>query len=196
MMIFLSPGHTGLVGDYYMTPGKRSREVGPGVGIYEGEFNREVCACLERWLKFNEVKTCNLAPGPMSASPGDRAAFVNRYIERTGDDAIYVSVHANASPAPGWSDANGARVFCAKRCSRTSLKLAAAIQKNWNVPGIKPPKEIKRKNFTEIYKTTCPAVLVECGFMTNRSDSRVLSLVDTFRDVGQGLFNAIVEVLG
>jgi N-acetylmuramoyl-L-alanine amidase len=151
MMIFLSPGHTGLVGDYYMTPGKRSREVGPGVGIYEGEFNRDVCTYLEGDLILNKFDICNLAPGPMSASPGDRAAFANRYIERTGDNAIYVSVHANASPAPGWSDANGARVFCAKRCSRTSLKLAAAIQKHWNVPEIKPPKETKRKNFTEIY---------------------------------------------
>jgi N-acetylmuramoyl-L-alanine amidase len=165
-----------MIGETYMTRGKQSPEVPPG--IYEGEFNRDIARMLHGFFReLGEFDSTNLAPGPMSASPLARAKFVNDYIKRTGEKAIYLAIHANASPKPGWSDANGARVFVAPNASKTSVALATSIRKTWGAYdiGIEAPRQVKRAKFTELTRTTCPAVLVECGFMTNKNDALVLA---------------------
>ena len=180
MRLFISPGHAGMVGDQYMTRGKQSPEVPPG--IYEGEFNRVVSKIVERTVRTLGKKdsTC-LLPGPMSVSPTARAAFVNDYIRRSGDPAIFLAVHANASPKPGWSAAAGARVFVARNASSTSVAFAHQIMAEWsrrednNEIGIRAPRQLKRANFTVLEKTMCPAVLIECGFMTNELDARYMA---------------------
>jgi N-acetylmuramoyl-L-alanine amidase len=197
MKIILSPGHPD---DMFGTPmryGKRSPEIGEGIGIYEGSFNREVCAKV-KYLLFGHpvIDVANLCHGPMSPTPGQRADFTNSYIRRSRTnkaDVLHLAVHANASPVRGWSGANGARVFTAKRCSFLSTLAAGSFESAWSheETGIAAPREIKTANFTELTRTICPAVYLECGFMTNRNDAAIMSTRVGVKTIAVQIVNAL-----
>ena len=67
----LDPGHGGVAFSHYLTPGKRSPEVPPG--IFEGEFNRAVCGYLNNGEKF-----LSIVPGPIQVPLESRVGFVNK----------------------------------------------------------------------------------------------------------------------
>src|SRR5947209_250059 len=91
---------------------------------------------------------------------GTRVAIANGY-----RDAIFVCVHFNATPR---RSANGIETYF---YSSQSLPLASAI--HYYVAGGAPPpnRRVRRRGFYVLRKTTIPAVLVECGFLTNATEA-------------------------
>lgn len=175
----LDPGHGGLAFGHYLTPGKRSPEVPPG--IFEGDFNRRVCKLIEQ---YDPEQYLNIAPGPIQIPLKARVDFVNKLAKL--EDCVLISVHANAAPGVGWTSANGFTVFISKGASVRSERLASMIHDEFI--GITESRGIKRESFTIIKQVTCPAVLVECGFMTNRIDAEFMA-----SDVGQKTFAAAIH---
>jgi N-acetylmuramoyl-L-alanine amidase len=96
----------------------------------------------------------------------------NRFamIEQLGDNDFFVSIHQNQFPAS--SSAHGTQVFYSVNHPRSVL-LAQAIQKSV-VRLLQPTNTRKVKpSGTEIYllwHSKKPAVLVECGFLSNAGD--------------------------
>jgi N-acetylmuramoyl-L-alanine amidase len=92
--------------------------------------------------------------------PG-RVAIANSY-----RDAIFVCIHFNSATRAG---ANGIETYF---YSRESLPLASAI--HYNVTGIasSPNRGVRRRGYYVLRKTRIPAVLVECGFLTNPTEAR------------------------
>lgn len=90
-------------------------------------------------------------------SPTQRAVMANRY-----SDAIFVSIHFNASRN---TKAQGVETFYASAKGRA---VAANIQRHLVA-------KVKTRNrgvkyglkYAVINKTKCPAVIVECGFISN-----------------------------
>jgi N-acetylmuramoyl-L-alanine amidase len=72
MKWILDPGHGGMAFGHYMTPGKRSPQVPPG--IYEGEFNRAIANSVH---DGNYLETIVTNPGPINISLKKRVSFVN-----------------------------------------------------------------------------------------------------------------------
>jgi len=75
---------------------------------------------------------------------------------------LFVSIHANAASAEA---AKGFEVFC---ISQTGSKYAESVLKY--LVGAFPKKVnrgVKFGRFTVLMKTKMPAILIECGFMTN-----------------------------
>lgn len=166
--LLVDPGHGGMAFGHYLTPGKRSPQVPPG--IYEGEFNRGVCAFLEAMSDPNVMEVLNIAPGPINIPIASRVKYANQLSKK--ENCVLVSVHANAAGSPGWRSATGFGVFQSRSASTESKILAKHVFSkigeaiSWHIR----PREIKEANFTMIHRTRCPAVLVECGFMTNKQD--------------------------
>lgn len=166
----LDPGHEGMAFGLYLRQGKQSPQVPPG--IYEGEFNRKVCALIE---SFDPGKYLSIAPGPVNIPLKDRIDFINELNEV--EPCVSISIHANAADELGWSDARGFRVFHSSNASDTSKRLAKLTHESLEarLGRIIPPRSIKTENLSMVYKTDCPAIYVECAFMTNEKEARFMA---------------------
>ena len=180
----LDPGHGGVAFSHYLTPGKRSPEVPPG--IFEGEFNRAVCGYLNNGEKF-----LSIVPGPIQVPLESRVGFVNKLAKL--EDVALVSVHANAAgDGKQWNAANGFTIFTSKNASKKSELLARCLESEFDdhFGGIIKSRGIKTANFTIIKQSKCPAVLVECGFMTHKSDVAFLSSGSGQRAIAAAIYAA------
>ena len=91
---------------------------------------------------------------------GTRCAIANSY-----RNAIFVSVHFNSATRRG---ASGIETYF---YSRDSLSLASAI--HHYVAGGAPSENrgVRRRGYFVLRRTNMPAVLVECGFLTNPTEA-------------------------
>ena len=91
----------------------------------------------------------------------NRVAIANSY-----RDAIFICIHFNSATRSG---ANGIETYF---YSRDSLALASAIHYSLigNTPT--PNRGVRRRGYFVLRKTRIPAVLVECGFLTNPTEAR------------------------
>ena len=90
-----------------------------------------------------------------------RAAISNRQ-----SNSIFVSVHFNYSPNAG---IRGSEVYYKSRCSS---RIAANILNQVSaIPGFSN-RGVRTANFRVLKKNRYPAVLVECGYLTNPTEGR------------------------
>jgi N-acetylmuramoyl-L-alanine amidase len=173
MKVLLDPGHGGVLwGQHYFTRGKRSPQVGPGVGIYEGEFNRKVAFRVAEHLDSHMIP-CHIMGSLVDNMPLSRRVKFANEVYRLEPDTVLVSIHANAAKGKGWSGGNGSRIFACPSGSKKTWDLAEKLMLSFKE--ISPNTWIKKNNFTIIYRTHCPAVLVECGFMTNFEEAAFMA---------------------
>lgn len=171
MKFLLDPGHGGLAFGHYLTPGKRSPEIPPG--LYEGDVNRKICEIItaRRGMNFEAV---TIAPGPVNVPLAARVQFANQLWRLEKPNLALISIHCNAAAKPGWSAANGFVVFKSRTASEQSNKLASLLYSHYDELGIFYNRGIKEANFAMIRKPHCPSVLLEMGFMTNLEDTQKL----------------------
>lgn len=85
-----------------------------------------------------------------------RAQIANRY-----SNAIFVSIHFNAS---NHTSVRGAETFyVGKRGSYLAKSIQSELVKNCKVRN----RGIRNRSYAVLRDTNCPAVLVECGFISN-----------------------------
>ena len=91
--------------------------------------------------------------------------------KRANADAL-ISIHLNAQKKFG--DANGLETWYRGGATDGSKELAASVQQTTTSYVEIMSRGILRNNFEILRETTMPAVLVECGFITNVSDMKKL----------------------
>lgn len=169
MKLGLYAGHSGTAFGHYRTPGKRSPQIPPG--FYEGEMNRDICETLA----FVNSDMCFLNPGPLPISLNDKVDYANWLTRRLKGDLMLLEVHCNAAGnGEKWHSANGFTVFIHPMASRASERFAEELRSNFKAMTSLRDRGIRRVNY-KILRVDCPAVLIECGFMTNRDDVRYLT---------------------
>ncbi len=189
MKWLLDPGHGGMTFGQYLTPGKRSPEVPPG--IYEGEFNRAVCSLIQQ---RDPESIIVIAPGPINIPLASRVSYANQVVRRFKNEHVaLISIHANAARKKGWSDANGYRVFHSRKASKKSIILASMVESQMYActPFDRRPR--KAVNHTITTKTKCPACLVECGFMTNKEDATLLADWGVQAQISDAIYRAMKD---
>lgn len=85
-------------------------------------------------------------------------------ISNAQKNAIFVSIHYNSAPRRG---ADGIETFA----NRAGLPLAYRIQRNVMKTTSADDRGVKQRGFFVLRKNRKPAVLVECGFLTNPGDA-------------------------
>src|SRR2546423_97052 len=100
---------------------------------------------------------------------GTRVAIANSY-----RGANFVSIHFNCASRVG---ANGIETYY---YSSDSASLAASIHRNVVSGAPSENRGIRRRGFYVLRRTSIPAVLVECGFLTNPTEGR-LALTGDYR---------------
>ena len=96
-----------------------------------------------------------------------RAAIAQR-----NNTDLLVSIHADSFPK---SSRQGTTLYIAPNASYKSSKAARSIVNSFNNAGIKSLGIESKYNFRVLVKHSRPAVLVECGFLTNRQDAKNLN---------------------
>ncbi|MGI6404358.1 MAG: N-acetylmuramoyl-L-alanine amidase [Oscillospiraceae bacterium] len=99
----------------------------------------------------------------------NRMAIMERY-----PDVIFISIHQNKF---GDAKQNGAQVFYGPQ-NEGSKALAEVVQQNI-VSMLQPENKRKckkgEKNLYLIYEAKCPAILLECGFLSNPGEAKRLA---------------------
>lgn len=131
----------------------------PGDRYAEKIFTLDVSRRLEALLRSAGYRTVMTRRGDYFVGLGGRCAIANSY-----RDAIFVSVHFNSAPREG---ANGIETYY---YSRRSARLAGAIHARVVRATGTEDRRVRTRGFYVLRHTRIPAVLAECGFLTNRSE--------------------------
>lgn len=109
---------------------------------------------------------------------------------------LYVSVHANANGNGGWDSANGIETFVYTTRPAAAVALANAVQRRLIAATGLLDRGVKSADFHVLRETNMTAVLVECGFMTNKAEAELLKSDDYRQKVAAALAAAIAETYG
>jgi N-acetylmuramoyl-L-alanine amidase len=74
-----------------------------------------------------------------------------------------------------------------------SLKLANKIETQFKTVNNRSSRGVKRAGFIVLYRTYMPSVLIESGFLTNKSDESYLTSEKGQQEMAQSIFNAFRE---
>src|SRR5216110_2992674 len=119
----------------------------------------DVAQRLNRKLRESQLKTVMTRDSDVFIELNDRVAM-----ENAQKNAIFVSIHFNDSRR------RGVRGFDTHYHSGASFDLANSIQgKLMMIPRSKNGG-VHTANFRVLRLASCPAVLVECGYLSNRND--------------------------
>jgi hypothetical protein len=123
-------------------------------------MNLDVALRLRNVLSASGYQVIMTRSTDVFVSLAERVAIANAY-----RNAVFVCIHFNAT---GRSGASGIETYF---YSRDSLPLASAI--HYYVAGGAPSdnRGVRRRGYYVLRKTSIPAVLVECGFLTNPTEA-------------------------
>jgi N-acetylmuramoyl-L-alanine amidase len=132
----------------------------PGQRIAEKDMNLDVAQRLRNVLAANGYRVVMTRDSDVFVPLPTRVAIANSY-----RNAIFVCVHFNSTQRRG---AAGIETYF---YSRDSLPLASAV--HYYVAGGAPSSNrgVRRRGYYVLRKTNVPAVLVECGFLTNPTEA-------------------------
>jgi N-acetylmuramoyl-L-alanine amidase len=132
----------------------------PGQSVSEKDMTLDVARRLRSVLAASGYRVVMTRDSDVFVPLGTRCAIANSY-----RNAIFVSVHFNSATRRG---ASGIETYF---YSRDSLSLASAI--HHYVAGGAPSdnRGVRRRGYYVLRRTNMPAVLVECGFLTNPTEA-------------------------
>ena len=119
----------------------------------------DVAQRLNRKLRESQLKTVMTRDSDVFIELNDRVA-----IENAQKNAIFVSIHFNDSRR------RGVRGFETYYHSGASFDLANGIQQKLITIPHSKNGGVHTANFRVLRNAACPAVLVECGYLSNRSE--------------------------
>jgi N-acetylmuramoyl-L-alanine amidase len=132
----------------------------PGQRVSEKDMTLDVARRLKSVLAASGYRVVMTRDSDVFVPLGTRTAIAN-----SNRNAIFVSIHFNSATRGG---ASGIETYF---YSRDSLALASAIH-HYVVGGApSPSRGVRRRGYFVLRRTNIPAVLVECGFLTNSTEA-------------------------
>jgi len=177
----LDAGHGGLIDNVYQTSGKRSPKWSDGSIYYEGVGNRQIAKKVGDQLQkldIDFVYTVDPSNGK-DVSLTTRINFVNKLPAK---NKVLISIHSNGASV---ESASGFEIFTSAGQTKSDA-IATVIYEEFQ----KEFKESKfRKDMSDgdvdkenpLYitgKSNCPAVLLECFFMTNEKECKEILMTE------------------
>ncbi len=134
----------------------------PRQRVAEKVMTLDVAQRLQKRLRQAGYRVVMTRDSDVFISLGERVRIASRY-----RDAILVSVHFNSAARVG---ANGVETYY---YSNNSAQLAADIHRHVVSSTSTENRGIRRRGYFVLRRSSVPAVLVECGFLTNPTESRM-----------------------
>jgi N-acetylmuramoyl-L-alanine amidase len=171
------------------TPGKQT----PDGTMKEWEFNSAVVKYLMAGLaNYEDVAVLRLddPTGKRDVPLQERSDRANGWGAN-----VHIDIHANAFGST-WNDANGIETFVYKKSLKEAVSLAQKVQSNIvKATGLKD-RGVKEGDLHMLRETKMTAILVECGFMTNKKEATLLKSDNYRRIVAGAILAGLVEQYG
>jgi N-acetylmuramoyl-L-alanine amidase len=132
----------------------------PGQRVSEKDMTLDVARRLRNVLAASGYRVVMTRDSDVFVPLGTRVAIANQY-----RNALFVSIHFNSATRRG---ADGIETYF---YSRDSLALASAIHHYVASGAPSPNRGVRRRGYYVLRRTNVPAVLVECGFLTNPTEA-------------------------
>lgn len=171
-----------------------------GDGTVEKDINLNIALTLAKFLKQSGFRVIMTRESDVSTEDTESPQIASKKrndlknrLKLMSDypDSVFVSIHLNKFTT---SSAVGSQVFYSK--SEESALLADKIQKAI-VTLIQPENTRVNKQATSstylLYNATVPAVLVECGFLSNASELALLKQSDYQKKMAFSIYLGILE---
>ena len=173
------------------TAGKRTPKFADGTIMKENEFNKIVAGYLEVALK-----RCGFAVVQTSPENNDVPLSVRAKRANHANSDLHISVHANAA-GTGWNNANGIETFVCDMGDKKTVQAAKYIQKEMvQATGLHDRGVKENPNLYILNSTKMPAVLVECGFMTNKKEAKLLRSDSYRRTIAEAICKGVCAYFG
>lgn len=172
-------------------------------GVYEKDLNLQIAFKLGEYLTssgYNVIYTRtddrllyteeeNIKGLRKINDLKNRVKLANSY-----DDALFISIHMNSF---GMESCSGMQVYYSPK-SEDSRLLAESVQGEV-VKRIQPQNRRKIKSGSDIYvleNSNNPAILVECGFLSNHEESKKLCEKEYQKELSFAILCGIIEYIG
>jgi N-acetylmuramoyl-L-alanine amidase len=182
------PGFPSVSGYVVIDAGHGGKDPGATscLGYYEKGINLAVASRVAYLLRQKGIRVEMTRTGDYYIELEDRAAIANRL----GAD-LFVSIHADSFPK---SSRQGFTIYIANGASWASQRAANALEDAMAGTGLNS-WGTRKANYHVLVETTGPAVLVEMGHLSNRSDAALLR-DSSFQDrMAQAVADGIINFL-
>lgn len=179
MKIVLDAGHG------YNTAGKKSPD-----GLKEYEINRAISSYAKVFLiGYSDVQVFFTHNDKNDVPLKTRTDYANSI-----KADCFISIHANAAGnGKDWNSAEGIETYVYPSASSKAKSLAEKVQTNMIVATGLKNRGVKTANFHVLRETKMASILVECGFMTNKQEAKLLHSETYRKACGEAIAKGIVE---
>ena len=184
--ILLSVGSIAHPGIVVIDPGHGGRDRGgiPGQKLAEKVFTLDTGKRLARILRANgDINVVMTRDDDAFVSLTERTNIANQY---RGRYAVFVSIHYNSAQREG---AYGIETYYN---NKRAYRLAALVHPRVIQAMDSIDRGIRRRMYRVLRKNRLPAILVECGFLTNRVEGERASEPDYRQRVARAIASAIL----
>ena len=192
LTIIIDPGHGGEDGGSTSTYSK----------LPEKAINLEISKSLNMLFKASGYQTIMTRNSDNDISENESTIrkrkisdMKNRLkIANEETNAVLISIHQNKFED---NKSSGSQVFFSTNNSQSEI-LAENIQNSLKI-NLNPSNERKikpaDKNIYLLYNCKCPAVLVECGFLSNLQEAQKLNTKEYQKQIAFGIYNGFCEYI-
>ena len=153
----------------------------PGDRYAEKVCTLDVAQRLQARLREDGYRTVMTRSGDYFVGLGGRCAVAN-----ARRDSIFICIHFNSAPREG---ANGIETYY---YTRQSARFAAAVHTRLVRTAGTPDRHVRTRGYYVLRNTRVPAVLAECGFLTNRAEgARIAGSAAYRQSLAEALASAI-----
>ncbi len=142
----------------------------PHQSVAEKTMTLDVAERVRKILRAAGYRVIMTRDSDVFVTLGERTRIANSY-----SNAIFVCIHFNSATRAG---ANGIEPYY---YSSQSAALAASIHRQVVAGTTSENRGIRRRGYYVLRRTSVPAVLVECGFLTNPTEARLV-LQSSYRE--------------
>lgn len=180
-IIVIDAGHGGF------DPGKIAKG-----DIYEKDINLSIALKLQKYLEQNGA-TVIMTRTEEDALSNTKNEDMNRRKEiiNSGKGHILISIHQNSFPE---ESARGAQVFYYNDESQSKI-LANLIQDEFkNISDYENKRSAKaNSDYYILRETNLPAVIIECGFLSNMAELNLLNSDEYQEKVAWGIYKGVIS---
>lgn len=163
-------------------------------GVDEKDVNLKIALKLKKILEEQGMTVImtredeNSLADSKSEDMQKRVAMINE-----GKPALAVSIHQNSYPS---EEVHGAQVFY--YTNSTDGERAARIMQEalLDVDSDNKRKEKANDTYYMLKRTEVPVIIVECGFLSNQSEAKLLATEEYQERLAQAIAKGIIEYIG